>query len=221
MSGAIAIFAKTPGLSPVKTRLATDIGREQADGLYAAMLDAVEASVVKFLKPQRDWIARWAVAEAAGVTDRRWQRLGARPTGSGELGERMWRVYEAFRRVHGRVLLIGADAPQITAAHLKRAAAVLAEQDFVLGPAADGGFWLFGGRRVVPKAAWTGVRWSSEHASADFLAAMRATGLSEPARLEFLTDADEKEDLKSVAREMPEPPTTAQRRVLALLEAAR
>lgn len=221
MSGAIAIFAKTPGLSPIKTRLSADIGRDRADELYLAMLDAVETSVRKFLKPHKDWIARWAVAEAAGVADDRWRKLGARPTGSGKLGERMWRVYEAFRRVHGRVLLIGADAPQITAAHLKRAAAALAEQDFVLGPAEDGGFWLFGGRRVVPKAAWASVRWSSEHASSDFLAAMKATGLSEPVQLEFLTDADEKEDLKSVARQMPDSPTAPQRRVIELLEAAR
>lgn len=121
MTGAVAVFVKTPGLTAPKTRLAASIGPDAAGEFYHHSLDAVEETVSRFLKPRADWIARWAVAEEEGVSHPRWQSFGARHTGPGDLGTRMWRIYEGLRRVHGRVFLIGADAPQLTAQHLKAA----------------------------------------------------------------------------------------------------
>lgn len=213
MSGAIAIFAKTPGLTPAKTRLAAGIGEQAAEAFYLLALDAVETTVGGFLQRHPDWIARWAVAEAAGAEAPRWQRFGARHTGSGELGERMWRVYEGLRRVHGRVLLIGADCPQMVPGHLVAAARALERGDIVFGPASDGGFWLFGGRRMIAKPAWIAPRWSGPHAMADFVAELCGTGLPEPACLATLTDIDEAADLARLPVEMPRRPSAAQRRL--------
>ena len=42
---AIALFVKTPGLSPVKTRLAASIGAEAALGLYRLCLRCVDEAV--------------------------------------------------------------------------------------------------------------------------------------------------------------------------------
>ena len=36
MSGAIAVFVKTPGLSPVKTRLAAKLGKATAEAFHLA-----------------------------------------------------------------------------------------------------------------------------------------------------------------------------------------
>jgi glycosyltransferase A (GT-A) superfamily protein (DUF2064 family) len=38
---ALAIFVKTPGLSPVKTRLAEGIGQARAEAFYRLAVDAV------------------------------------------------------------------------------------------------------------------------------------------------------------------------------------
>jgi len=46
MSGALAIFAKTKSLSPVKTRLAADIGKPLAEAFYSLSVEAV-AEVAK------------------------------------------------------------------------------------------------------------------------------------------------------------------------------
>lgn len=218
MSGAIAIFAKTPGLTPAKTRLAAGIGTAAAEAFHLHALDAVEATVGDFLKRNPDWIARWAVAEAEGVDVPRWQGFGARHTGPGELGERMWRIHEGLRRVHGRVLLIGADCPQMTPRHLDAAARALDRHETVFGPATDGGFWLFGARRAIPKAVWGVPRWSSPHALADFVAALAGADLPEAARLATLTDVDEAADLARLPDEMPRRPTSAQRRLTVWVE---
>jgi glycosyltransferase A (GT-A) superfamily protein (DUF2064 family) len=71
-------------------------------------------------------------------------------------------VYDALLARHVAVLFVGADAPQLAPSLLADAARALAEgaDDFVLGPAEDGGFYLFGGRRPLPAAAWTEVTYS-------------------------------------------------------------
>ncbi len=51
MSAAIAIFVKTPGLSPVKTRLAATIGEEKAKEFYLLSLKAVEKTVKTVFSP--------------------------------------------------------------------------------------------------------------------------------------------------------------------------
>jgi hypothetical protein len=51
MSGAIAIFVKTPGVSPVKTRLAANLGQENAEAFHLASSRAVE-SIVRLLAEQ-------------------------------------------------------------------------------------------------------------------------------------------------------------------------
>lgn len=213
MSGAIAIFAKTPGLTPAKTRLAVAIGAARAEEFHRLSLDAVAQSVSGFLQDHPDWIARWAVAEEQGVDDPRWRPFGARHTGPGALGERMWRVYEAMRRVHGRVFLIGADAPQISAPLLKAAVKALDSGDYVFGPARDGGFWLFGGRRMIPKEIWLSPRYSSADARTDFESGLKQMGLKPGPLLPVLTDIDEADDLARLAAEWPSPMTPPQRRL--------
>ena len=68
----------------------------------------------------------------------------------------------------GKVLFIGADAPDITPALINQALKALDRSEAVFGPASDGGFWLFGLKKGVrTHSPFAGVRWSTEHALAD------------------------------------------------------
>lgn len=206
MSGAIAIFAKTPGLTPAKTRLAKVIGRDRAEAFHRLALDVVEECVTAFLASRPGWRACWAVAEAEGVELSRWRALGAQHTGDGGLGERMARVYEALRREHGAALLIGADAPELQPAHLEEAADALETSPLLLGPAKDGGFWLVGGRIAIPPAAWRTPRYGTKFAREDFEAALRNAGLPAPRHLVSLQDIDEVGDLEGLAARLGDGP---------------
>ena len=75
--------------------------------------------------------------------------------------------------------------------HVARALRALGAHDWVLGPAADGGYWLVGARRrpVVPRSLFAHVRWSSEHALADTLANLPAA--CRVAMLEERSDIDD------------------------------
>ena len=209
MSTAIAIFVKTPSLSPVKTRLAAGIGSESAQEFYRMSLDAVKETV-KAVKA----IAYWAVAEEKGLTDPLWLGFPALYTGEGGLGERQHYIYQTLLDNYGRVLLIGADAPQISKDTLEQAEIALDTNDFVIGPARDGGYYLFGGRVSTEQKIWTSVPWSTSM-TRERLESMLP---SKPAHLPMLTDVDTQDDLQYVHQEMPEHITPEQNRILEWIE---
>lgn len=195
MTTALAIFVKTAGLSPLKTRLAQDIGRadaEQFHELSAAAVGAVARAVIPAITPF------WAVAEAVALTADCWQDFECIHQGSGSLGDRLDHICRVLLTRHDRVLMIGADTPQITPHLLHRAAAHLACPDtpFVLGPAADGGFWLFGTRQPVSTDTWTMPRYSSPHAATDLRIALADQGRIAP--LPVGVDGDRGADLPHI-----------------------
>lgn len=94
----------------------------------------------------------------------------------------------------GPTLIIGADIPAITKAHIWRAFRALGAHDAVIGPAPDGGYWLIGmkGLRPPPPRLFEGVRWSTPHALSDTLATLPGLRI---AMVDTLADVDEAADL--------------------------
>lgn len=195
MSVALAIFVKTPGHSPVKTRLAASIGQRRAEHFHrlaAAAVAAVAQAAMPAVTPC------WAVAERAAVADPLWSALPTVWQGDGELGSRLQRVCAQLQREHGRVLLIGADAPQIGPSLLHAAINALNDQatPFVLGRAHDGGFWLFGTRQPIPEHVWRAPRYSTADTANLLVDALSPAGAI--ASLPMLNDVDDGDDLLSL-----------------------
>lgn len=205
MSAAIAIFAKTPRLSPVKTRLAADIGEDKAQAFYHLSIKAVQAVVASV-----NAALYWAVAEENGLSDPLWQGFATLWTGEGGLGERQHHIYETLLQRHDRVLLIGSDAPQISKAVLEDAIAKLDTNDFVIGPARDGGYFLFGGKVSTEQSTWTSVPWSTSVTKKRLEAGLP----SKPDLLPQLTDVDTLDDLQYIRQEMPEDMNREQKHML-------
>jgi len=107
MTAAVAIFVKTPGLSPVKTRLAAGVGVEAATEFHrlaAASVAGVARACGEEIVPY------WAVAEQEALDAPAWRGFPTIWQGEGGLGARLDRIYATLLLRHGRVLLIGADA---------------------------------------------------------------------------------------------------------------
>ena len=120
------------------------------------------------------------------------------------LGERERGLFEdLFRDGFSPVAVIGSDLPGLPPARIREALARLAaERDtVVLGPSADGGYYLIGLARprtgdAVPDL-FTGIRWSSAWTRADTVAAAEGCGL----RVELLDawrDVDDTADLAAL-----------------------
>ena len=146
---AVAILAKEPRAGRSKTRLCPPFTpREAADLAHAMLLDTFDAVLksraarkVLFLHGRAGpWIP---------------DGLEVMPQ-SGE--DHADRIGGAFDALHQPAILIGMDTPQLTARMLDDACDRLCDPDVdaVLGPAADGGWWLAG--LSVPRAvAFRGV----------------------------------------------------------------
>ncbi len=189
---------KYPRPGAVKTRLIPALGEARACELYRALVRHTLATVDEFSRT-----AVGAVAVEARVADapdaaaaRAWLGDGVaiREQGEGDLGARMERaVGVALAEGASSVVVIGADCPQLTAAHLGAALAALRENEIVLGPAEDGGYYLIGLRRARPEL-FRGIAWSTDAVLAQTLAVVRAS-LAECHLLERLRDVDEPGDL--------------------------
>jgi len=208
MRGAIAVFVKTPGLSPVKTRLAVALGKEAAEGFHLAASASV-AAVAQSLSQQTDIQSYFAVAEDTALNHSYWNDLPCLWQGEGELGERMAHIYQTLLNQHDFVILVGADIPQMTAVELLKATAWLPHEEqarFVFGPSIDGGFWVFGGNCSIPQSLWTNVLYSEADTGADFL--NRIEQLGSVKTLQALCDVDEVNDLlplHDALLKLPEP----------------
>lgn len=179
----LLVMAKRPELGRVKTRLGREIGAVAATGFYRS----TSRAVIGRLAVDPRWKMSLAVAPDTAIRDRAWPcHVSRLAQGSGDLGRRMHRI--AGKPPPGPVLIVGTDIPAIAPRHIWRAFRTLGSSDAVLGPAADGGFWLVGFRRTprLP-AAFENVRWSTAHTLADTVASLR------PATVAFadtLSDVD-------------------------------
>jgi uncharacterized protein len=195
-SAGLAIFVKTPGHSPLKTRLARSIGQDAAEVFHRLAVAALADVVVQAQTAMPGLVAYWAVAETDALDAPLWRGLPRIAQGEGDLGARMRRVCDVLRERHGRAILIGADAPQMRSNDLLDACTALDTHDHALGPSEDGGFWLFATRAAVPDAAWSRTPWSQADTAAHFLDAL---GNSSIAILRRLRDVDTADDLAGLA----------------------
>lgn len=200
MSAGIAIFVKTPGYSPVKSRLAAECGRAYAEAWYLRAAAAV-ASVARTTAATGNVSVYWAVAEPAAIESGAWPGFPVLGQGAGGLGERMARVHAALVTAHGAGVLIGADTPQLSSELLQAAIAWLRQPGprLCLGPARDGGFWLFGANIAPPAKLWEQVHYSAHGTARDLRAAM--AGYGSWRSLPELTDVDHANDLAAALHE--------------------
>jgi len=65
-----------------------------------------------------------------------------------------------LRQSYKGVIMIGTDSPQLTPSFLLSVLEILDANPCVIGPCADGGFYLFAGTMPMPQSIWTEVIYS-------------------------------------------------------------
>lgn len=178
----LVIFVKAPRLGAVKTRLGAHIGLVEATRIYRGMI----SDLCRRLIHDRRWTVRLAVTP----DNFRIPGIAALLQGSGDLGQRMGRVFHTLRP--GPVVIVGSDIPDLGPEHVWKAFQALGRSDAVFGPSTDGGYWLIGlnRRRPAPRL-FDGVRWSSGHELADTVRNLRGRSFE---LLDPLSDIDTIED---------------------------
>lgn len=194
----IAVFVKTPGLSPIKTRLAHEIGKEKAESFYQVCCRWTQSAIDEAAK-QCALHPIWAVAELEGAKSPLWGSFENIYQGEGNLGERLHFVHEQLIRRFGTAIVIGADSPEMDPNVIVSAANYLlegAQSCFVMGNTPDGGFYLFGSNRSLSKEMWTSISYSEDTTARQLRNVVSSLGTV--VELPPCADVDYLEDLQNV-----------------------
>ena len=177
----VSLFTRWPEAGKAKTRLIPMLGAQGAADLHRRLTERTVATVraaglaleVRSTGAEpaqfRDWLGVETVVDQ----------------GDGDLGLRLARAAETLP-----VLLLGADIPGLTPEHLISAVKALSKAPAVIGPAADGGYWLLGLAHAVP-GAFGGIAWGTSAVFAATLARLPDDTVQFP----VLSDIDTPEDL--------------------------
>jgi uncharacterized protein len=199
---AVAVMAKAPGMSLVKSRLHSILTPAEATELYRCfLLDRLDA--VAGL-PGVEAVVAFTPPEAAGAMQTlapRGLRLVAQR--GRDLGERLSTLLsELLADGHAGAIAIDSDSPTLPMRYVAEAAKILAlgTNDVVLGPCEDGGYYLIGLRAPQPHL-FEGIPWSTDVVLAKTLERARARGLSVHL-LPTWFDVDTEADLSRLHRAM-------------------
>lgn len=176
---AMATFVKTPGMSPIKTRLAASVGAQRALEFYIEsvgqtygmieklreIFSTVNLSKENFLQPNitGEFKPYWAVAEKSALGAIFWQKWPQIWQGDGNLGDRLSSVYSQLREQHDIVAFYGADSPHIAGERLFAALqkVISRAHTTVVGPTEDGGFYFLASSLKITPSVFKSVTYSS------------------------------------------------------------
>lgn len=185
----LLIFTRNPELGKVKSRLAKGVGQENALEIYKTLLTHTEQVV-----SQVDCTKRVGYSVKVRTNDmwknehfEKFQQEGE------DLGIRMYNAFaKGFKDGYNNVLIIGSDLFDLKPEHIHKAFRALEDNDAVIGPAQDGGYYLLGLNHLVKDVffdkAWGGG--SVYNQTIENLTSKKV------AILETLNDIDFAEDLK-------------------------
>jgi len=192
------VVAKAPVPGRVKTRLGSHIGMQTAAELAAAaLLDTLAACRSAFadchLALDGDLDVAVRADELRGSLAG-WTVHVQRGEG---LGERLTHAHLDAAGA-GPTIQLGMDTPQVTAFDLRAVAAAASDGDAVLGPAADGGWWVLALSDPSAAAALADVPMSRPDTFDATRAALTAAGQTVRVGCELI-DVDTVQDAASVA----------------------
>jgi uncharacterized protein len=196
---AIIVFIKNPVLGKVKTRLAATVGNERALAIYhtlmhhtMAITNHLEADKYLFYSDFVDENDIWDNDKYLKSIQYQTQDLGLKMASAFGI---------ALQNKHKKALIIGSDCFELNNEIIKEAYSKLSENEVVIGPAYDGGYYLIGFNfekirtryEEVFEKVFLGKEWSHEWVCQEAKDACLDLNLAY-FQLPTLTDVDEEKD---------------------------
>jgi hypothetical protein len=197
---AIIIFIKNPQLGKVKTRLAATVGNVRALEIYHILMQHTNVITMTLTNVEKylfysDFIDNkdiWGNTEYHKCVQYSGQDLGLKMASA---------FLETYKKKHAKVLIIGSDCLELNQGVITEAYRQLSENEVVIGPASDGGYYLIGFNfdligevsEEVLKIMFWNREWSHERVGQEAIESCEKMRLSYTI-LPTLTDVDEEKD---------------------------
>jgi len=206
---ALVVFAKSPVAGTVKTRLQPYLSEADCLLLHKAFvrltlgklrkLESSKVNITLLLTGPLHEAYRYAAE--FGVTDEYFVDVQF----GKDLGERLINALaNKFNAGFTKVIIIGTDSPLLRIEQLELSIDALSEHEVVIGPSADGGYYLIGFSANIPSIL-RGISWGESLVYEQTLELIRRHGLK-CKELETGFDVDTIEDLRRLYRLMLENP---------------
>jgi rSAM/selenodomain-associated transferase 1 len=204
----LVIMAKAPRPGKVKTRLTPSLPLQVVTNFYRCLLDDTLALAhslggveIAIMCPDSD-VSELAEFAGSGVSV-----VGQNGQG---LAAGLTSVFAHFARHHARrIIAFNSDSPHLPGSVLEEAFETLEEQDLVVGPTYDGGYYLVGAIASYP-TLFSGDGMGTGNALERLLARARDLELS-VGSVDLFYDIDVAEDLLQLAADLQIAPSRAPR----------
>jgi rSAM/selenodomain-associated transferase 1 len=161
MNNKILLFVKYPNNGAVKTRLAESVGERTASALYQCFVDdilttlsGINAQILICYYPVhlKDKMVTWLGSQ-----------YGYIPQIGESLGERLqYCCNMSLNEGAEKIIVLASDIPEISEEIIKKAFSQLEDNDMVIGPSDDGGYYLIGFRKKsYDNNIFEDISWSS------------------------------------------------------------
>ena len=184
----LLVFCKNPVLGKVKTRLAASIGEQKALDIYQALLQ--KTALVLF-----DVAIEIQLYYSSYIDDNdifRKNSITKKVQSGDDLGIRMANAFNDGFGTHSPIVIIGTDLWTLDVLDIQKAFEVLKTHKTVIGPSADGGYYLLGLQEFIPNL-FEEKKWGSPTVLTDTLNDLKKEDVY---LLEEKNDIDTYNDLK-------------------------
>tara|TARA_Y100000385_G_scaffold89193_1_gene91759 strand:+ start:105 stop:785 length:681 start_codon:yes stop_codon:yes gene_type:complete len=189
---ALIVFTRNPELGKCKTRLAATIGDKSALDVYRFLLDhtvkitsPLSADVYVYYSEKIREIDIWDTS-----IFRKKQQQGL------DLGAKMQHAFtEVFGMGYQKAIIIGSDMYDINTQDLEDAFLTLEHNNFVVGPAQDGGYYLLG-MKQLKTSLFKNKKWGTTTVLSDTLQNLT---LEKVSILPEKNDVDYFDDIRDIA----------------------
>ena len=155
MHSALLIFIKNIEKGKVKTRLAATVGDDMALKIYKELLRHTR-TISLSLNVDRYLFYSQSIENDDWSTDHFEKRIQE----GDDLGSKMSSAFRQITSTHQKCIIIGSDCASLTTEIVDEAFVKLDTNDFVIGPALDGGYYLLGMKSFHPEV-FENINWST------------------------------------------------------------
>ena len=158
----LVVFARTPELGKVKTRLCPPLSSQQALILHTALVEDTLENASSLNRSTKKLILFSKPLSAPSrliAVPADWDQ-GIQPPGN--LGVRISSVIKSHLAISDcKLVIIGSDSPTLPYNLIQEAFEILNHSEIVLGPTEDGGYYLVGCSRWIP-GMFMNIAWGTE-----------------------------------------------------------
>ena len=185
----LIVFTRNPELGKVKTRLAKTVGNAIALKIYTFLLEKTRDIAVQVSADKAVYYSVKVRENDIWDTNnfQKHQQVGE------DLGIRMLHAFKnGFKAGYEKVMIIGSDLYDLTAETIENAFIALKDNEVVIGPAEDGGYYLLGMNSLEEKV-FKNKNWGTETVRKNTLEELKDKKVF---LLEELNDVDVFEDIE-------------------------